>query len=218
MAEPVPDRTMQLNLYCVSDSNNCILWDQATVVGVISTDCNTIAKQNITDHSVPVVTYTANIGQVYTLAVDEASNLLFAGNYNHGRGQVVQYDLSTGQAIKNYGQVGIGSVLSSARVDNLWLFGGFTFKITAIDSVSRRVVHTPVATAIGDILSMTVCNAQNDRQDSKVLLYIFGEFLNYSDGRTDVFDISGLVDKFAISPSDCSPGFTARSKSPVKQA
>ena len=174
-----------------------MLSDQATIVGISSTDRKTIIKKSIIDRSVPVVTYAYNFDYVYTLAVDEPSNVLFAGSYNQGSSQVVQYDLSTGQVLKNYGQVGICRVLSSARVGNLWLFGGFTSKITVIDSAKRRVVHEPVTTAISRIFSMTVCSLQNGKRNSKTLLFVVGRYPDYSDAKTDVLDISGLVNAFS---------------------
>ena len=212
MSELVPDRTTELEYFCLFVSSYCVLSDQATIVGVSFNERTTIIKENITDHSVPVVAYTANIGEVFTLAVDEASNVLLAGSKNSGHGQVVQYDLSTGQAIKNYGQVGIGNVLSSTRVENLWLFGGCEFKITAIDSVRRRVVHTPVATAFRYIYSMTVYNLKNAKQKSQVLLLVDGNRPNYSKSRFFVFDISRLVNKYAVSPSIFTRAICTRSK------
>ena len=204
MAEPVPDRTSQLEYFCDINSNFCVLADQATIIGVRDTNQNTIVKENLTDQSALVVTYTANIGFVYTLAVDEPKNMLFAGSSNDFNGQVVQYDLSTGRALKNYCQVAIGAILSITRLDKLCLLGGCgTSKFAVIDATTRQIAHEPVTTAIREIFSMTVCNLQRAQKNSKVLLLVAGESQNYSNGRTDVIDITGLVNEHSISPGDC---------------
>ena len=190
-----------------------MLSDQVTIIGVSNSNRTKIVKENICDQSAPVVTYSANIGSVYTLAVGEPNDVLFAGSCNCGKGQIMQYSLSNGQVLKNYSQVGIDSILSSTRIANMYVFGGYgSSKFVVIDSAKRQIVHKPVTTRIKIIGSMTVCKTKQNKPDSKTLLLISGNFSDNSNDRTDVFDMTGLVDKCAISPSDCSGKFTARNK------
>ena len=198
MTQLVPDCATQMKYNAISDSSFCVLSDQVTVIGVSAKDSETIIKENIVDHSMPKVTFTANFDEVNTLAVDEVNNTLFAGSDNYGDGQVVQYDLSTGQALKNYGCVGVKVVLSSSRVGNLWMFGGFlSCKFTVIDSITRQVVNEPVKTTIKSIHSMTVFKTKEKNKFPKVLLLTFGTSPNYSKNNTDVFDITALLDMYS---------------------
>ena len=199
MTRPAPDCVTQLEYYCVCDSSWHVFSDQATIVGVSLTNCSTIIRQNIIDHSLPLTIYAANQGKVYTIAVDEPNNTLFAGGENNEKtGQVVQYDLGTGQSIKTYFGVGIGSIESSTRAGNLLLFGGFeSYKVAIIDSVNRRIVHESINTAIRNIFSMTIFTLFESNNQFQILLLCVGEIQMYSNGRTDLFDITELIKKYS---------------------
>ena len=195
MTQLVPECGTQIEYYVLTDSSFCVLSDQTTVIGVSNADKNTIVKQSVTDSSKPMVTYNANKGLVNTLGANESRNVLPAGGYDFDfDGQVVQYDLSTGQVVKAFGQVGTGIVLSSFNVNDLWCFGGDgESKVAVIDSVSRQALAKPVSSAIWTIYSMTVCKIQEENNRSKVLLFIVGKNPEYSENQTDVFDITALL-------------------------
>ena len=200
LTQLVPGCVSLLEYFSFSDPSFCVLSDQATLVGVNEADWNTVTKQSIIDRSAPIVVYTANIGHVYTVAVDEPNNILFAGSSNLGGGQVIQYDLSTGQAVKNYAHVGIGRILSSAsaKAGSLWLFGSRgSSRFTVIDPISRRIVHSPVITAIRNIYSMTIGTVYNSDSEDTVLLFIAGDDSEYANDRSDVFDITELTKRNA---------------------
>ena len=219
MTEPVFDCATLLKYSCFCDSSFCVLSDQATIIGISYSDRNKIIRQNISDHSVPKVLYTANIGRVNTLAVDEPNNLLFAGSDDYTKGQVVQYDLSTGRAMKNYGSLSIDKVVSSIRLGNLWFFGGFGFsKFTVIDSVTKRIVHGPVKTVIWTIYSMSACSIHSKERDPKTILFTIGIHSNNLDQRTDIFNITGLVKKFSLSSANLSRAISLLSKRPARNS
>ena len=200
-------------------SSYCVLSDQATIVGVNNADRNTIVKEKITEHSVPIITYTANFKYVYTLAVDEANNVLFAGGYNGRKGLVLQYDLNTGQAIKNYGQVGIGTVVSNTRVENLLFLGGCrSHKFTVIDSVRRQVAHEPVNAAVSVLSSLAVASVQKNQQNPKLLLFTVGHLLENSNNWAGVFDITEVVNKHKISRRNCLKVTTSQKQPLFEQA
>ena len=204
MAQLAPDCATQMNYYVSTESGFCVLSDQRTVIGVSKIDHNTIIKQSITDLSEQMVTYNANSGWVYTLGVDESQNILLPSgcgcNYT---GQVVQYDLSTGQVVKAFDQVGINSPCSSIKAGNIWFFGGYdSSKFAVINSVLRQVLCKPVESAILSLHSMTVCRIQEESNLSRVLLFTFGMYQNYSENNSDVFDITSLVNKYSDLPSN----------------
>ena len=142
MAQLVPDCATQMKYFVLIDSSFCVLSNQSTVIGVSNADRKMIIKHSITDFSEPTVTYTADMDEVFTLGVNELQNVLFAGGSGcDSGGQLLQFDLSTGRAIKTFGQVGIDIIFSRIRVDNLWLFGDLnSSKFAVVDSVSRQVL------------------------------------------------------------------------------
>ena len=157
-----------------------------------------IIKEKINEICTPIVAYTANNGDVYAVAVNEPNNVLFAGGENFYRGQIVQYELSTGKVLKNYDQVGIGSIWSSTVIGNMWIFAGYkSSKFVVIDSVTKQVFHKPVTTAIDSIYYMTIGKVKHNRHDSKLLLFIVGDDPDFSESKTDVFDITRLANKYS---------------------
>ena len=194
-AEAVPDCASRLGYYYYLDTSFLVMSDQHTLIGVSSVDCKTIFKENVLDKSAPITLYSAGTVYVNTLAIDEPNNVLFAGSSNFGGGQVVQYDLESGRVLRNYGDVKIGRVMSSCTIKNLWVFGSYrAFKLIVIDSINRKVVHEPVATAVYNIFSMTVRNVNSGESSPKVLLFVAGTDSTYSGNCTDVLDITGLFD------------------------
>ena len=194
-----PEAVTRFDYLCTIHSGFHILSDQAFVIGTSIKDKKTIIKEHISDRSAPIVTYSANSNQVLSFIVKESENYLLAGNYNRDEGSVVQFDLSTGQIVKNYGRIGIEGVLSSVKFGNLSFFGGYSSsKLIVIDSMRKRVVHAPVETAVLHIRSMNVFVTKNNLKEKKVFLFIAGLGVKYSNRKTDVFDISELVDKFGI--------------------
>ena len=197
MAQLAPDCSTRIDYYVFTNSSFCVLSDQSTVVGVSNADQKTIIKHSITDLSEPKVTYTANMEKVLTLGLYERQNVLLAGGYRFDSdGQVVQFDLSTGQVLKAFGQIDVGIVWSSISVGNLWIFGTHELsKFAVIDSVSREALGKPIKSAIWKILSMAVCKIQEENNRSQVLLFIIGFIPDYSENKTDVFDITALMDE-----------------------
>lgn len=192
-----PEFVTQLDYFCFNDSSFFVLSDQATLIGVSDTDKTKIIKQNITNPSAPTVTYTASDDQIMTLAVDEAKNRLLAGSNTSAKGLIVQYDLSTGEPVKSYDQIGFAYPMSSIRLDNLYFFGSDeASQFIVIDADSQQMVHQPVSTAIKYIFSMVVCNMTQGLAPEKVMIYVVGEIRDYSDDKTDVFDITDLVKQY----------------------
>ena len=195
MAVVAPERVTRFDYLCIFDLSFCVLADQVSVVGVGLADKSTILRENILDASALVVTYSANRDEALTVAPHEKLDSLFAGSCNRERGQVVQYRLSTGQVIKNFGPVGIGLVVSSIRFGNLIMFGGESHKFAAIDSVKRQVAGQPVTSAVQSVYSMAICETAKGHDEKRILLFVCGLGANYSNDRTDVFDITGLVER-----------------------
>lgn len=194
----IPEFRTKLSYYCRTDLNFCVLANQETIIGVSSIDKTKIIKECITDSSAPITTYSSNKATVNTIIADEQNSILLAGCFDTYEGQIIQYDLYSGQVTKNYGLDNIRSAISNVNLGNLIFFGGYgTEKFIVIDSATRQVVHEPVKTAKSPIYSMTIYKTRK-KQANKVLLFIHGMYSSYSKEKTDIFDITKLVKKYAI--------------------
>ena len=171
-----------------------MLSDEATVVGVQLSDNSVITKEYILDKSCPVVTYGAGRSALWTLAVDQQANVLLAGEIDTKNGRVVQYRLGTGEAVHDYGSLGIGAVISNARLGNLCFFGGHqSSSFAVVDTLTQKVLEVPFTTAIKSIHSLAVCTISPNTPDAKAVLAVAGTGVNYSVKLTDMFDVTQLV-------------------------
>ena len=172
-----------------------MLRDETTVIGVPLGDTKTVTKEHITDESQALFSYNQTISTVKTLAVDECAKMLLAGEEGfNGSGRVVQYRLDSGEVVSHYNRLGIGCVLSSARLGNLYFFGGNgTSSFTVVDALTRKVVHGPVKTAVKNICSLTAWTGKSGSPDVRAGLLAAGGKIDYSDDRADMFDVTELL-------------------------
>jgi hypothetical protein len=175
-----------------------VLSDQKTIIGVLcnSYNLNIIQRENIENHNESLkIQYKANNSDVNALIVDESRDTLLAGEGNKGQGKVVQYNLSSGEMIKDYGPIGIGKVLCGARMNNFVFFGGVSGNLRIIDTISKELIMEPIETCIGDVYDLEVCLI-DDEEDAKVLISVDGRDQEKDDvnqEKTDCFDITNLV-------------------------
>ena len=95
--------------------------------------------------------------------------------------------------VHDYGDLGIGSVLSSARLGNLCFFGGWkSLSFAVVDTLTQQVVQTPVKTAVYAIDSLAVSIVDPNTPDAKAVLAVAGRTIDYSADRTDMFDVTQL--------------------------
>ena len=129
-------------------------------------------------------------GTISNLLYDQTTQTLFAGD---SKGHVIQYEKSPEDEsfvlAKDYGDVGVGVVLSSTRVGEFALFTGSRGKVMAIDIKNRWRVKRSINTAFGDIMSLDVCRMPN----LKMLLSVSGRKADYSEDKSDFFDLTGLL-------------------------
>lgn len=189
-----PDAVTELEYYCIYDSQFRVLSDEASVVGVELGDTTVVAKEHIVNKNHGVTTYSNATSEVCTVAVDQRADALLAGERNNGNGRVVQYRLSAGDVVEAYDSLQVGPVTCSARLGNLWLFGGFgQSSFGVVDTSAKKVVHRSIATAVRDIMSLAVWMSQSDSQDADAGLVVVGTGIEYFGNYTDVFDVTGLV-------------------------
>lgn len=189
-----PDSMSRFEYDCNRDSHFRVLSDECTVLGVRLENKQLVAKENIVDDSVRVVTFEAASSDVYTLVVDEIANFVLTGESNRKKGRVVQYTLNTATVIKDYDSLGIGTISSSARLGSLCFFGGYdSASVAVVDIIDQKVVSGPIKTAVKSIFSVTVCETNKKTLQYKAVLAIAGRNINFSDKHPDLFEVTGLV-------------------------
>ena len=156
-------------------NNIIVLPDKKTIVGV---DPKTKKKLILEDITVNKHTSFGNhTGTISNLLYDQTTQTLFAGD---SKGHVIQYEKSPEDEsfvlAKDYGDVGVGLVLSSALVGEFALFTGSRGIVMAIDIKNRRRVERSKNTAFGYIMSLDVCRMPN----LYMLLSVSGRKTDYS--------------------------------------
>ena len=189
----LPDCKSKNSYVCDTDSNFCVLEDESTVLGVHSKHKSMIIKENIIEHSSSILLYNKNQTTIYTLALHEQNNTFFAGEDFNYKGRIVQYDLETGQMIRNYGSIGVSCVISSARFGRFICFGGLMSKFVVVDTLTRRIVQGLVQTIIRCIDSIEFFAIFQKKGNFKVLVTVTGWGSDYLKGRSDVFDFTELT-------------------------
>ena len=130
--------------YCKYEEQVQILNDQKTVIGVEFSEKNNYSEiviEDITNTNPPFapVKFSAGCYRIYCIVVDENMNCMFTGS---GIGDLVQYSLDifghSRKIIKNYGNLGIGCLLTYIKFGNIVVFGGNRGSIAFIDFEKRK--------------------------------------------------------------------------------
>lgn len=189
-----PEFVSNMEYYSSTDNDFYVLKDEKTILGINKNNTRTIIREDITDHSKPIFTYKETKSNIYTLSLNEEADSLVVGEENKLEGRVIQYELKSGKLVKDYGPVGIGSVISSKNYQNFFIFGGYkSSKIQIIDSIRKVVLQEPFETAIKIIDSLDFCILNPNAPDEQNVLAVAGRQSDYSAGKTDIFDITELI-------------------------
>ena len=174
--------------YAYNENNFLVLPDNKTIVGVHNKIAKTLIMEDITTNKAS--TFGNYEDRIYTLLYDEVTQSLFAGYLT---GHVKQYkrDTTTNafSLVKDYGNVDIGMMFSSAQVGRFALFGGRKRALVAIDIHERRLCNK-IRSAFGFALSLRVCQGV----DQKVYLSVGGGLPEYSSSVSDFLDVTRMYD------------------------
>lgn len=124
---------------------------------------------------------------IRTLLFDATSRTLFVGD---DTGHVLQYkrDRESGAftLLKDFGDLGIGRVVSSTVVRDFAIFGGWkTNKIRAIKIKESQVLEGTLETAFNNVYSLQTCRVS----DSNTLISVGGYKPSYSSTSSDVYRV-----------------------------
>jgi hypothetical protein len=180
--------------FCFTEKNFAILSDEETILGVYGKKKNNIIlKENIKDRSKGVQAYIGNSHVINSILVHEDLDTFLAAECNNFKGKIIQYSLSSGKILKEYTNLNIGSIVASKKVNTLFFFGGSKGSFTVIDIKARKVLITPIITAVREIKSMEVFPI--NLKHKKIVLAVVGYFPDYSTHLTDLFDVTDLIAK-----------------------
>ena len=170
-----------------------MLPDEATILGVLLEDDTVVVKESLGEKPLPSISYTAGRSTVWTLLVDQIADALLVGEENEHKGRVVQYDLASGRVTKDYGSLGVGALLASTRLGSLCFFGGVkSLGFAVVDTLRQEIVQGPVKTAVRSIDSMAAWSVNCGVSGIKAVLSVSGRKVDYSNGDTDMFDVTAL--------------------------
>ena len=180
------------------ESSFQVLADEKTIIGPIyKYRSRQLALEDVTKtkQKDSLVIFGKHQKAITTISICEDFGYALVGDKS---GSAVQYDLGEGRSkfkvLRDYANLGIGELLSSASKGHLVVFGGNESKFVVIDVQSRRILGVPTVTAVNLILSVAICSVS----DSKCFVCVTGQGLDYSGNKSDVFDFSELVCKDKI--------------------
>ena len=185
--------------YAFYEKSFLVLPDSRTIVGLDAETGSTLVTEDIITNK--STTFGIHENFIYTLLYDKMTKSLFADD---GRGYVIQYKKRSKNhpfcLVKNYGYLGIGSILSCAQVGGFAFFGGENYSIVAINIRERGLCEGFLKSPFWDSFSLQVCHGL----DQKVYLSILGNDRSYS---SDVFDFLDVTEVYKKQCTETSQDF-----------
>ena len=168
-----------------------VLDDAKHVMGVDANDRKNLIFENLEDGSKNIFRWRKCFFDYITnLVYDRDTESLYIG-YKNGNLQKFKVNKAnkTFQKVKNIGNLGIGLIRSSHRFLDFVFFGGDQGKIRVLDLSTDKLLPWCQETSIGWICSLQVCLKSHE----EIYLAVSGWNTNYSDDKTDLFDLSALL-------------------------
>ena len=178
--------------FVVHFKNNFVVLDDAEhVIGVDKEDPSKLILENVENGSILDLGGLKSFDfSILILVYDEESGSMYSGDLN---GHIIKHKVDTfnqiRKKVKYYGHLGIGSIYSSARFMQFVFFGGNKGKIGVLDLSTGKLIPMDIETSIKDIYSLQVCV----KSCNEIYLAVSGEYPDYSQDKTDLFDLSGLL-------------------------
>ena len=194
---PVDSINTSVNYFGVNYENQFVVLDDAKhVIGIHPSNEKTLILENVENGSmVKFISNSFKRNYIMTLVFDQDTGSLFSGDRD---GQLIQHKVDitnkTCKYIKNYEKHGIGQITSCHRLLHFVFFGGDKGKIRVLDLSSGELLQGHLETSISSIYSLQVC-VKNERE---VYLAVSGSRPNYSNDKSDLFDITDFLPKNSV--------------------
>ena len=184
----IPDLKSQIEFYVNYENSFAVFPDESTVAAIQLQNRRVVLQKNLSNSSA-FHRVCEHKNFIFTVILNRQANALLVGDRF---GRVAQYDLRRGRSmfktVKDYGDLEIGLVSSGACFNHLAVLGGDNYRIRIIDVRNRRIIGAPIVTAIKYICSLKF----GVIDDLRVVLCVTGIYPDYSDSKSDLFDLTKL--------------------------
>ena len=173
------------------ENNFIVLDDGKHVIGVDASDANILILENVeTGSSVKFCGIESSDYCITSLMYHEETGSLYSWD---NRGYLRKYKIDTisktFEMVKDYEKLNIDWIRSSHRFLDFVFFGGRNSKIRVLDLSTGELLSGCLETSIKCIYSLQVCVKSRD----EIYLAVSGALADYSNDKTDLFEISGLL-------------------------
>ena len=161
--------------------------DGKTIVGVDLNTKNTLVNEDIRTNKSS--TFGKHENDILTLLYNEVTASLFAGDFT---GQIKQYKRGNSKQpfslVKDYGNLGIGTVFSSTQVGRLALFGACKNYLRGINIHERTLCKGQIRGPYFNTYSLQVCHGAGQ----KAYLSLGGSLPGYSSSKSDFLEFTNI--------------------------
>ena len=187
--KPIKSSSSKFNV--IFENSLVVLDDAKHIIGFHFTEGRNLIIENVENGKAGKFggSISAFDNLIINMFYDKNTGSLYTGNDDY----LLQYKINTTnktcQRVKNYGKIGIGQIASSHRFLHFVFFGGDKSKIRVLNLSRGELLLGSLETSIGYICSLQVCV----KSPNQIYLTVSGALADYSDNKTDLFDISGLL-------------------------
>ena len=196
----------------IFENNFLLLPDGKTFIGGKS---DSLKSEDITGKQGPMRIDKGN--KIFTMGFNPKINSVLVGFANKWVSQYGRDSSGVMKMLRNYKDVGVGDVFASDIAGDIAVVGGQHGKITFINMQTRTLLQKGIQTAIKQIWSLKFCRIS----ETEMHLIVGGRGKDYSDSKTDLFDVSSLFQstskQIPLSPFDHNPDLHSQSMSQIIQ-
>ena len=168
-----------------------VLDDAKHVIGVDANDGNNLILEHIENKKADKFGWSQSSDDYFTtLFYEEDTGFLYnCDDYGDLYKYKVHIESKSCKKVKDFGNLWIGSIISSHRFLDFVFLGGSNSKIKVLDLSTGKLLPGHLETAIGYIYSLQVCV----KSPNHIYLTVSGYYPDYSDKKTDLFDLTDLL-------------------------
>lgn len=194
-SDSVSPTSKSIKTYYAGLENHFAVLTDNQFVGINSKNKRLLVSEHISTANPCSTSVGTFKSQITNLAFSKPLSFLLVGTEN---GHLRQYSFSYGklQIQADYGDLGIGPIGSSSLLGHVLVVGsGETNKIKFVDVRDQVIDNTCVDTAVKSTSTLQFCLTQKS-----VFVGVGGDKPDYSQSRSDLFDVSGFYDRGALLP------------------
>ena len=217
----VPQNISFEKYHCFYENSFQVLSNEQTLVSVKDSNKSTILLEDIEsdDPDYMPVSLTSNSSVVNVIIKSEELKAIWAGD---SQGHLVQYDLTSGELVKDFGNLQIGKILSGTILGSIAVFGGCHF-LRVVSAKKREVLGVPLKSTIAEICSLHFCLVNDDSLENDLILLSISGFINSANTKiSEIINLTQLMTKLinndtshSIIDKEISPNKSTRDSKPT---